>query len=430
MAINNNKRTFIKALLSMPLIGGGLYFGLKFSRPKIVVVGGGCAGLEFIESIIDKIDVDITLIEEKPAYHSCFMSNAALVEMKEHPKIKFDYQTFIKRAGIRFIQDKALSIDSNTKRIICASGEYVEYDYLITAPGIGFIYDNVEGVSENNTLSYPHGWKGEQSFLALKDKLQQLPDGQPFIIIAPDKIYKCPPGPYERAGLVADYLRHHKPNSYVLILDSKSSFTKQDAFVEGWKKHYQFGTQNSLIKYLSKEAGGQVTRIKGNKVFAKAGTFESECINFIPRQRAGDFALNNGLTNASGWCPINFDTMASTLLPNTYVLGDAAIAGDMPKSAFSAANQARICANAVVAEITKTTLKPSVYHNVCYSLIAPNYGISISAAYKRDYDDPWIRLIPEQTGITPLQSEPWIYRAESRQALDTFNRIIASKFNK
>ena len=122
--------------------------------------------------------------------------------------------------------------------------------------------------------------------------------------------------------------------------------------------------------------------------------------------------------------------MASKQILNVYVLGDAAIAGDMPKSAFSATNQARICARAIASEILKTPLEKPLYHNVCYSLISPNYGISISAAYRRDYDDPWIRLIPEKTGVTPLNSDSWIYRAESRQALDTFDRIVASKFRK
>ena len=207
-----------------------------------------------------------------------------------------------------------------------------------------------------------------------------MKDGGTVIIAAPANPFRCPPGPYERASLVANYLKKHKPKSKVIILDRKDKFSKQPLFVGGWEALYP-----GMIEWVSKSAGGTVTRVdtKAMEVENNNGfTYQGDVINIIPPHRAGTIAQRTGLADKSGWCPVNQTTFESKMHKDIHVIGDSAIAGKMPKSGYAAGSEGKVCASAVVAELGGLNMPEPSYVNTCYSLVGPNYGISVAAVYR------------------------------------------------
>lgn len=107
------------------------------------------------------------------------------------------------------------------------------FERAVVAPGIDFRFDRMEGYWESAVEAMPHAWQAGEQTLRLHRQLAAMPEGGTVIICPPENPYRCPPGPYERAGLIAHYLRRHKPNAKLLILDSKEQFSKQQLFMDG-----------------------------------------------------------------------------------------------------------------------------------------------------------------------------------------------------
>jgi hypothetical protein len=107
---------------------------------------------------------------------------------------------------------------------------------------------------------------------------------------------------------------------------------------------------------------------------------------------AGKIARDAGLADQSGYCPIDPESMKSKVDANIFVVGDAAIPGDMPKSAFSANSQAKVAAMIIRAELTKSRAFPARYSNACWSRIAPDDDIKIGANSTRGQDQADHRL--------------------------------------
>jgi sulfide dehydrogenase [flavocytochrome c] flavoprotein subunit len=367
--------------------------------------------------------IRVTLIEKSDVYVSCPLSNELLAGERDLKSLTFDYRG-LSRRGIAVVQDEILEIDPAQGFVRGTSGGRYNYDKVVVAPGIAFRFDAIEGMSEevaNKTI--PHAWKAGPQTLLLRKQLEAMPDGGVCAIVAPPNPFRCPPGPYERAAQIALYFKHHKPKSKVLILDAKDAFSKQGLFRAGWAEHY-----GDMIEWVSGAEGGIVEAIdpKTRTLTGSVEEFKADVVNLIPHQKAGVLAEKAGLTNETGWCPVNQQTFESSLHPNVYVIGDAAIAGAMPKSGYSANSQGKVCAAAIVAAVNGQAAPVPSYVNTCYSIIAPDHGISVAGVYQLEGGK--IVEVPGAGGLSPADADARTRAVEVKFAIGWFRNITADMF--
>ena len=351
------------------------------SRPKVVIIGGGPGGATVARYLASDSDgqLDITLIEDSPRYTTCFFSNLYLGDVLDFESITFDYDTLASGYGVNVVNGYAEAIDPQARQVRLRDGATFQYDRLVVAPGIEMVYDDVPGYSEEAAEIAPHAWQAGPQTALLKQKLDELEDGQNIVLVAPPNPYRCPPGPYERASMMAHALSSRGfENSTIFIIDRKESFAKQALFTEGWNRHYP-----GMIEWYSAGILGDIVEVDAvaGTVETDFDTFEGALLNIIPAQKAGSIAVTTGLSDESGFCPIDASSMRSSLDENIFVIGDASIAGDMPKSGFSANSQAKVAAMTIRAELLSSRLYPATYANVCWSLIALADGVKVGAHY-------------------------------------------------
>jgi sulfide dehydrogenase [flavocytochrome c] flavoprotein subunit len=271
----------------------------------------------------------------------------------------------------------ATAIDPQGRSVSLSNGVRLEYDRLVMAPGIDIRWDGLPGYTEQAAERMPHAWKAGEQTLLLRRQLEAMPDGGTVVISAPANPFRCPPGPYERASLIAHYLKTKKPKSKLLVLDAKDVFSKQRLFQNAWKELYP------NLEWVSLSAGGKVNSVDPGAMTLTTdfGTHKADVANVIPPQKAARIAEIAGVADRTGWCPIDPATFESKLQPGIHVVGDASIAGAMPKSAFAANAQAKVCAAAVAKLVTGGKPDEPRLINTCYSLVAPEYGISVANVY-------------------------------------------------
>jgi sulfide dehydrogenase [flavocytochrome c] flavoprotein subunit len=430
MKVNLTRRTLLKA--SAASVAAGAMFGVSQSAlaagNKVVVVGGGIAGSTAAKSL-KRLDpnLDVTVIEANKNYHTCFMSNEVINGDRDIKTIRFDYEG-LKKHGIKVEFDHVEAIDTDKKQVKTKGGKTFAYDRCIVAPGVQLNYEAIEGYSQAVSKEIPHAWKAGEQTEILRDQLKAMKDGGTFVLVAPPNPFRCPPGPYERASLVAKYLKEHKPKSKVIILDPKDKFSKKGLFEDAWKRHYGYGSANAMVEWHGADAVVKVDAKTKTVTTASGKTFKADVLNIVPPQKAGKIAHLAGLTNDAGWCPINQKTFESSVKKDVYVVGDASIAGAMPKSGYSANSQGKVCAVAVYASLTgKTMIEPS-WVNTCYSIVAKDEAISVAAVYK--FDGEKIVGVQGAGGLTPGGDG---FNAENRKrevqyAYSWFNNIVADTF--
>ncbi|OAD23314.1 Flavocytochrome c sulfide dehydrogenase flavin-binding protein, partial [Candidatus Thiomargarita nelsonii] len=247
---NLTRRNFIKMAAGAASMVGGLTSYAVAANKQVVVVGGGAGGAT-VAKYIRKADpsIEVTLIEQKEHYYTCFMSNEVLAGERAIDSIKFGYEGLSKH-GIKVVRSLVTGIDPLAKTVTTQSGDTFRYDRLVVSPGIDFKWDAIEGYDESVADKIPHAWKAGPQTVTLRKQLEAMKDGGTVIIAPPPKPFRCPPGPYERASLIAHYLKQHKPKSKILILDANEAFSKQGLFIQGWKELYGYGTDNSMIEWL------------------------------------------------------------------------------------------------------------------------------------------------------------------------------------
>ncbi|EDN68628.1 flavoprotein subunit of flavocytochrome c sulfide dehydrogenase [Beggiatoa sp. PS] len=428
---NITRRNFIKiaagtaaaGMVSFPFIAYG-------AKKQVVVVGGGAGGATAAKYIaITDSSIEVTLIEQNPKYHTCFMSNEVLTGERSLDYIQFGYDSLAKY-GINVVHSRVTGIDSVAKKVTTQNGNTFTYERLIVAPGIDFKWEAIDGYNERIAEKIPHAWLAGNQTTILRDQLHAMKDGGKIIIAVPPKPFRCPPGPYERVSLVAHYLKHHKPKSKILIFDANQAFSKQGLFTQGWEKLYGFGTDKSLIEWIPADKDGTVIGIDADNMTVIAGEFEDEhqvdVINLIPPQKAGKIAFDSGLTNESGWCPVNPKSFESTLQKDIHVIGDAAIASPMPKSAYAANSQAKVCAMAVVAALQGIEMGKPSYINTCYSMIGEDYAVSVAAVYRLEGDK--IVSVTGAGGLSPMDASAEDRKREVLYAHSWFKNITHDMF--
>lgn len=419
-----SRRGFIKAAGSTALVGmlGAPYLAMGAAK-KVVVVGGGPGGATAAK-YLRRLDpgIEVTLIEPKKEYYTCFFSNEVIGGERKLETLRFTYDG-LKKHGVQVVHDTVTGIDGGAKTVMTAGGQKFAFDRCIVAPGIDFKWGAIEGYDEKASETLPHAWKAGEQTMLLRRQLESMAEGGTVIIVAPPSPYRCPPGPYERASLIAHYLKTHKPKSKILILDPKDGFSKQPLFEAGWKKHYP-----GMIEWVSGQKGGKAESIDvaARVVRTEMDQFKGDVINVIPPQMAGRIALSSGLADDKGWCPNNPATFESTLVPNVHVIGDASIAGAIPKSAYAANSQAKVCAMAVAALLNGKQPPTPAYFNTCYSMIAPDHAVTIVGVYR--LQDGKIAEVPGSGGITPVDAPDEMLRREMVYAYSWFNNITDDIF--
>ena len=353
--------------------------GRAQSIARVVVVGGGFGGASAARAM-RRADprIEVTLVEANPAYIACPFSNEVIAGLRDLSEQRFGYQG-VAASGVRVLQATAIAVDSGSRRVTLDEGTVVGYDRLILSPGIDIAYDALPGYGEAAAETLPHAWKAGDQTLLLRRQLEAMEDGGTVVMSAPANPYRCPPGPYERASLIAYYLKTKKPKSKLLLLDAKDVFSKQKLFMSAWAKLYP-----GLLEWVSLSDGGKVVSVHApTRTFeTEFGAHEADVGNVIPPQRAGRMAKLAGVADRTGWCPIDPASFESRLVPGIHVVGDAAVGGAMPKSAFAANAQAKVCALAVVRLLGGAAPAEPRLVNTCYSLVAPGYGISVAGVYR------------------------------------------------
>jgi NADPH-dependent 2,4-dienoyl-CoA reductase/sulfur reductase-like enzyme len=386
---------------------------LAQGKARVVVVGGGFAGATCAREL-RRAGLEVTLVEPNPTYTACPMSNAVIAGLRDLAQQRFGYDA-VRREGITVVHQAAAGIDATGRRVVLGDGTALGYDRLVLAPGIELRFDALPGYDERAAERMPHAWLAGPQTQLLRERLEAMDDGGLVVMAVPASPYRCPPGPYERASLIAHHLKTRKPRSKLLVLDAKDSFSKQKLFQAAWRALYP-----GLLEWVPLSEGGAVTAVDpaAGTLATDFETFTASVANVTPPQRAGRIAQLAGAADRTGWCPIDPVSFESTLLPGVHVIGDAAIAGAMPKSAFAANAQAKACAAAVVELLQgRAPVTPKLI-NTCYSLVAPDYGISVAGVYVPT--DGLLADVPGAGGTSPLDAGPEVRAQEAVYAEDWF----------
>ncbi len=396
------------------------------TAPRVVVVGGGFGGAacaRYVKLIDARIDV--VLIEREQTYATCPFSNLVLGGLRTLASITHGYDALPAKTGISVVHDTVTTVDAGKKTVTLASGKRVDYDRLVLSPGIDMRWGAIEGYDEKASEIMPHAWKAGPQTTLLGRQLEAMADGGLVVIAAPDNPYRCPPAPYERACMIANYLRTSgKTKSKIMILDAKDKFAKQELFQQGWNRFY-----DGMIEWVPRAQGGEVTAVdpRSMTVTAKAGTFKAAVANIVPPQMAAAVARNVGVATQDGWCEIDPRTFESIAKPGVHVIGDSCWPGAMPKSGFAANSQAKVCAAALVALLRGREPVDPLFLNTCYSTIAPDYAISIADSFRVAANGVIVAVLGNG-GLSPLDAPDNFRKAEYDYAQGWYVSITGEMF--
>lgn len=418
-----DRREFLKVLGAVPLVAWGIAprRASAAAKAKVVIIGGGYGGAIAAKYLnLAEPDMEVTLIERNKLYVSCPLSNEVVGGESSMDYLTFGYQN-LERRGIKVIHDTVETIDPQARKVHVKRGKTLAYDQCIVSPGVDFKWGEIKGYDEAASQIMPHAWKAGPQTVLLAKQIKDMKDGGTVIISAPMDPFRCPPGPYERACLIAHYFKRHKPRSKVLILDAKDNFSKAPLFKQGWKQHYE-----GLITWVGGE-DGDVVRVdpKTRMVYTALNEHQADVVNIIPAQKAGAIAFATGLTDKSGWCPVDFATFESTIHKNIFVLGDSTVS-PMPKSAYSANSQAKVCVAAILARLRNEPLLEPALTNTCYSLITPDHGISVAHIF--ELKDGKLSQVPGAGGVSPMDATAAFRKLEATYALSWYKNITTEMF--
>lgn len=423
---SNYRRSFLK---SSSYFLSSLLFGTLFKirdstantklKPRIIIVGFGIGGATCLSYLLKfSKNFDIVVIEKNEKIQTCPMSNLVITDIIPYSYISHDFN-HKRLKNIKFLNSSVKKIYTHKKIIETEDSSKVYYDYLILSPGINFKND-IDGYNSEDRTIVPHCWNGTKDIFNFKKRLNDLEKKSTIIISAPDYPYRCPPAPYERASLLANFLKRKKINFKILILDSKDSFTKKDIFLNEWRNYYK-----ESIEWISKSNGGKVVYFDKKENYVKTSNgskFKADFINIIPNQKAADILTRSGLNGDKDWCNVNPMTFELNDFRDIFVIGDSIDAGDMPKSAFSANSQAKILATNLVNRIYDKELLNPVFLNTCYSFSSSRRAFSITSWYK--LNDQKTKIVSLGSSTTKVDALSHQYFNETRQAYGWYENLV------
>ena len=390
-----SRRNFLK-LTGASAIGAGVA-GTPLARAakntRVVVIGGGVGGATTAKYLkLYAPEIDVTIVEPKREYRRPYGSSEVITGQATMDDITISYDALKDRHGVKFVHESVTDIDYDAKRVTTDGGTTLGYDRLVLSPGVSFDFDAVEGLTpELAETRLPHGWDATDQLIELERQLHDVPENGTVIVGPPPNPYRCPPGPYERSGLIAQWLLDRGDTSpRVIILDPKNGFTTDYSMLHAWNELYRFNipeparskySEEELaqlktwdepgpIEWVMGDLGGRILSVDAETmtVEAEAGTFQADMINIIPPLKAARIAFDEDLVDESGWCPVDQKTFESTRHADVHVIGDSCIAGAMPKSGYAANSQAKVLAIQLRALLAGNPPVEPVFQNTCYAL--------------------------------------------------------------
>ena len=387
-----SRRSFIKSLGLGA--AAGTFPGIlsaATSANRVVVIGGGFAGATAAKYLKhwDR-SIDVTLVEPNAIYYSGILSNLILNANISLQDIAFDYNALRSKYGVNVVQEWVSEIDSAAHTVKLGNGQTLPYDRLIVAPGIDF--EDVPGLDSNLV---PHAWKAGEQTVLLKQQIAAMSAGGTFVMTIPKAPYRCPPGPYERACVVADYLETHKPGSKVIVLDANASIqAERETFSHAFDVTYA-----NTIEYITDAELAEVDSVNRVAV-TTTETYEADVLNVIPNQRAGSIITTAGLNNHSSgkWADVNPLSYESTAVPDIHIIGDSQGTGQ-PKAGHIANAEAKVCADAIIRLFNGGQPYASPMTNsACYSPISATEASWLTAVFAYDAGSGSMQLVQGSLG--------------------------------
>ena len=393
--------------------GGGAPIG------RVVVIGGGYGGATAARYLRRwGANIDVVLVERNAQFVSCPLSNLVIAGMRTMADITRPYDG-LREAGVKLVRGEVVVIDVAGKSVRLADGSVLPYDRLVLSPGIDFEPDAIGGLgSPDAQAKVLHAWKAGPQTLALRGQLEAMPEGGTVVLSIPRAPYRCPPGPYERACLIAAWLRQAKPRAKLLVCDANPEIqSKKALFERAFKQHHE-----GILEYRPN------TELKEVDAASNTAKFEfddvrADVLNVVPPQRAADIARGAGVVNVNGrWAGVDWLSMESTAVPGVHVLGDATFpAPAMPKSGHIANQQAKVAAAAIVAMLKGEPVNPQpVMANTCYSFVSADEAIHVASVHQYDAAQKALVPVAGAGGVSAAAS-----REEGRYALAWARNIWA-----
>ncbi|MBU0587519.1 MAG: NAD(P)/FAD-dependent oxidoreductase [Gammaproteobacteria bacterium] len=404
------RRSFVQASLALGTLSGLVgcaTTGTIPSKARVVVIGGGYGGAtaaKYVRMLSD-YKIDVVLVEPNASFISCPISNLVIGGSKTMGDITTPYDNLRGRHGVTLVRDMVSSIDAMKKTVTLAGGTTIGYDKLILSPGIGMMWNSIEGLQAANASGQIlHAWKAGPETLALRKQLEAMPDGGVYAISIPLAPYRCPPGPYERASQVASYFKKAKPRSKVLILDANPDVTsKGPLFKKFWAENYQ-----GMLEYHGSHKAVAVDAKTNTVKFEVANDVKADVLNVLPNMSAGAIAMKSGLATANGrWSEVNYLTFESTVARDVHIIGDATLsAPGMPKSGHMANSHGKVVAAAVVAQLSGIEVNPQpVLTNTCYSFVNDKLVVHVASVHQYVAAEKTFKTVAGSGGVSPAPNE-------------------------
>ena len=409
----SNRRSFLQSSAALGLLGAAGLSGCASmsgvpSKAKVVVIGGGYGGAtaaKYVRMLSD-YKIDVVLIEPQDAFVSCPMSNLVVSGVKQIDYLTTSYVGLSKNHGITVVKDFADNIDTAKKTVTLRGGSVIAYDKLVVSPGVDLMFGGVDGLQAANASGQIlQAWKAGAETVALRKQLEAMPDGGVFAISIPEAPYRCPPGPYERASVVAGYFKTAKPKSKVLILDANPDVTsKAGLFKKVWAEQYK-----GMVEYRPQHKAVAVDAKTNTVKFDVQDDVKAAVLNVIPSMRAGAIAVKAGLNNQANnrWCGVNYLTFESTAAKDVHVLGDSIqIAPAMPKSGHMANSHGKVAASAIVAQLSGWDVNPApMLTNTCYSFIDEKNVVHVASVHEYVAAEKTFKTVAGSGGLSASPSE-------------------------
>ncbi|MBL0720599.1 FAD-dependent oxidoreductase [Piscinibacter sp. Jin2] len=374
---------------------------------RVVVIGGGYGGATAAKYVrlLSNQGLEVVLIEPNAAFVSCPISNLVVSGLKGLDDLTTGYGALGKSHGVTVVRDYAAGIDAQAKTVRLASGSSIRYDKLILSPGIDLQFDKIEGLAAAQQAgTILQAWKAGPETMALRKQLEAMPDGGTYAITVPEAPYRCPPGPYERASMVAAYFKRAKPKSKVLILDANQDVTsKGPLFKKAWNELYP-----GMVEFRGQHKAVAVDAKTNTVKFDVQEDVKADVLNVLPQMRAGKIAVDSGLANSNGrWCNVNYQTFESTAAKDIHVLGDSIqVAPLMPKSGHMANSHAKVAAAAVVAELSGLEINPvPMLTNTCYSFVGDKEVIHVASVHRYEAAEKTFKTVAGSGGVSAGRNE-------------------------
>jgi NADPH-dependent 2,4-dienoyl-CoA reductase/sulfur reductase-like enzyme len=404
------RRHLLQGLIAggaLGLTGCASLGGTSASKAKVLVIGGGYGGAtasKYIRLLSD-YTIDVMMVEPSRQFVSCPVSNLVIGGQRKMADITNPYNGLSDKHGVRIVHDLVTSVDAVKKTATLAGGTVVQYDKLVMSPGIDFMWDQTEGLkAAHEAGQILHAWKAGAETVALRQQLEAMRDGGTYAITIPEAPYRCPPGPYERASVIAAYFKKAKPKSKVLILDGNPDVTsKGPLFKKAWADLY-----GGMVEYRPQHKVVGVDAKTRTVKFEVQDDVKADVLNVLPVMRAGALAVQTGLANANArWCHVNFLNFESTAAKDIHVIGDAIqIAQGMPKSGHMANSHAKVTAAAIVAELQGIEVNPHpMLTNVCMSFVDDAHVIHVASVHEYQAPKKSFFTIGGSGGVSDVRSD-------------------------